>query len=342
MKRRRLIWLVWLVITFCLYFFENNSGTRIVLAVSVITPFISAFFAILCADRVQFEISAPEFVWKGLEFDCNLKTSGSVFLSFCSPVCRVCVWNPLTAEAFESERIRVVRVKSISLNSEHCGSLVIRLTEAAVEDLFGLFRFPVAVERSNETRTMIYPVLFPVRIIQSGAPNSSRETVRMENASANGMDDSAYAGVREYVPGDPVRQIHWKLSVKTDRILIREREKEGLELIGLCFINVLSHADVDAIDNAAETLLSVSHTLLLENIPHNIYRYDHLREAIETLVVHTESDFLQMRDELLRTEVVIIDNMSFPESSLPSGKVISFEPSAGRWSFGNEAVVVEI
>lgn len=36
--------------------------------------------------------------------------------------------------------------------------------------------------------------------------------------------DSEPGNVREYIPGDPIRAIHWKLTAKTDRLLIRQEE----------------------------------------------------------------------------------------------------------------------
>ncbi|MGI6725861.1 MAG: DUF58 domain-containing protein [Christensenellales bacterium] len=48
MRRRRIGYAVWLLLSICLYFFENNTGTRVVLACSALVPLLpllrSAFF----------------------------------------------------------------------------------------------------------------------------------------------------------------------------------------------------------------------------------------------------------------------------------------------------------
>ena len=38
MKKRLVYWLIWLPLAICLYFFENNTGTRIVLACTILLP----------------------------------------------------------------------------------------------------------------------------------------------------------------------------------------------------------------------------------------------------------------------------------------------------------------
>ena len=40
MIRRRIGYAVWLLLAVCLYFFENNTGTRIVLVCTLLLPFI--------------------------------------------------------------------------------------------------------------------------------------------------------------------------------------------------------------------------------------------------------------------------------------------------------------
>ena len=39
--------------------------------------------------------------------------------------------------------------------------------------------------------------------------------------SRRGNDPGEVRAIREYVPGDPVRNIHWKLSEKTDKLLVK-------------------------------------------------------------------------------------------------------------------------
>ena len=54
MSRRFIGWLIWLALAACLYFFENNTGTRIVLCCSLLLPLIPAFRRMLFgADHAE-------------------------------------------------------------------------------------------------------------------------------------------------------------------------------------------------------------------------------------------------------------------------------------------------
>ncbi len=60
MSRRIIGWLIWLGLAACLYFFENNTGTRIVLACSLLLPLIPAFRRmILGADHAETPARQP-------------------------------------------------------------------------------------------------------------------------------------------------------------------------------------------------------------------------------------------------------------------------------------------
>ena len=298
MIKRRVFWLLWLAAAAVLYFFENNTGTRIVLASSLLIPLLSILFAMLFTEHVRFELSVPERVHKGEIFTLVGSIQESWLLAACLPCASVCIENPLTGEMICSERLSFEREKSIRFKSDHCGSLVVRLQDRAVEDRFGLFRFSVQENASAERRVIVYPELFPVRIDHNNLSNGSEVNGSL-SAGNGGGDLSSYSGIREYVPGDPVRQIHWKLSVKTDRLLIRECEKDTAAGLTLWLETSPEKLDPAKMDHAAEALLSVSHSLCESNDPHQVSWFDHAREEMEKMFVASETDFEQMEKALL-------------------------------------------
>ena len=51
---------VWLLVAAELYFFENNTGTRAILAASLLLPAVSAGCAAISAHRLSLALDAPE------------------------------------------------------------------------------------------------------------------------------------------------------------------------------------------------------------------------------------------------------------------------------------------
>ena len=107
----------------------------------------------------------------------------------------------------------------IPVSKEQCGEIMVRCQEAYVYDLLGLFRVPI--KSFGEMTTIIYPQKVQMHVEMSkdiyGRP---REEGQIQNRRGN--DPSEMFDIREYVPGDDIRAVHWKLSSKTDTLILRE------------------------------------------------------------------------------------------------------------------------
>lgn len=100
-----------------------------------------------------------------------------------------------------------------------CGETALRCVSIRVWDLLGLFS--ASCEPFHEVRTVCYPPALRLELALS------RNTVGAANAEGlmqnrRGSDPSEIFDIREYQPGDDVRAIHWKLSCKTDTLILRE------------------------------------------------------------------------------------------------------------------------
>lgn len=110
-------------------------------------------------------------------------------------------------------------IYDILMHAEYCGEMKFTCTGIWAIDYFQLFHVPV--KGSKETRMLIYPrnVDLQVELSQEaiGAPKEDVST-----QSREGNDPSEMYDVREYIPGDDIRAVHWKLSSKMDELLLRQ------------------------------------------------------------------------------------------------------------------------
>lgn len=96
-------------------------------------------------------------------------------------------------------------------------------TEVESGDMFGLFRIKKNFE--TEKRLLIMPYTVPIR--QFPAPFgmlSGGQALRQKTLEVT----SYAAGVREYVPGDPLRRIHWPTSARKQELIVKEFEKDPM------------------------------------------------------------------------------------------------------------------
>lgn len=88
-------------------------------------------------------------------------------------------------------------------------------------DPFGIFR--VSRQFPAVSNLVVFPMLFPVRdFLSPPGLLPGGKAIRRKS-----MDVTPHAsGVREYVPGDPMKRIHWPTTVRRDRLMVKEFEQD--------------------------------------------------------------------------------------------------------------------
>lgn len=100
-----------------------------------------------------------------------------------------------------------------------CGQIDFETESIQVQDLFRLFC--VNIQNAAKADCICYPRQMNLLVEQSKRITGTPENEGiMQNRKGN--DPSEMFDIREYVPGDDIRSIHWKLSSKTDALILRE------------------------------------------------------------------------------------------------------------------------
>ncbi len=108
---------------------------------------------------------------------------------------------------------------SFSVVPPCCGEVAISCSETGISDLLHLFR--ERITPFNEVRTVIYPRPMQLEVTLSrDAVGETGDNGLTRNRK--GTDASEMFDIRAYVPGDDIRSIHWKLSGKTDELIVRQ------------------------------------------------------------------------------------------------------------------------
>lgn len=103
------------------------------------------------------------------------------------------------------------------LSFAYRGSYEIGVSELCYYDFFRLFRYRMKQEILRELFVM------PRRLqleAESGGDNQQEETETV--VILKGQDNTELSEIRSYQPGDSLRSIHWKLSSKTQDLMVRQ------------------------------------------------------------------------------------------------------------------------
>lgn len=168
----------------------------------------------------------------------------------CSPSCRAgsslrlsltaqCAKRLLVAKAavvdleLRNEMLGIVRTEQVviplyekntpvllEVSAKACGAVSVRCRQVRVWDLLEICSAPAAA--SEPAYTVIWPPIGgEVQLFSSLQAAGGSQTEGMAQ-TRRGSDLSEIFDFKEYMPGDDVRAIHWKLSGKTGRLLLRE------------------------------------------------------------------------------------------------------------------------
>ena len=284
MKTNHLFYSLWLLFAAALYFFENNTGTRAVLAASVLVPLFSILCAYGCSRKAALTLDLPAYGEKGVPLACRLSASP---LIFCEVHATLNLRNALTQEEMRAE---VSSDWPVSFPVPHCGLMTVSVERAEFRDVFGLCRFVIPCPVSRQA--LVTADCFSAQVATDFSPSHTREDSRF-SAVRIGDDFSETQSIRPYLPGDPVRQIHWKLSAKMGQTLLREIGAPQTGGLLLALAVDFEHAP-DALEASLVGLLSASQALLEQGIAHRVSLWRR-----ESIAVSSRADWERAQTLLL-------------------------------------------
>ena len=111
---------------------------------------------------------------------------------------------------------------TLPFHAVHVGVTSPGVNRYVVEDLFGLF----SISREPDIRSremLVLPMTFEVDELKFSSGDAGSEIMHKATEDIN-----APADVRSYQPGDPLKKIHWKLSLRKNELMVRRFEEPVL------------------------------------------------------------------------------------------------------------------
>lgn len=116
-------------------------------------------------------------------------------------------------------RARGKKQISVECRGIYCGMMQFQVIQCEIRDWLGLVLLKKQVNAKSELAIM--PNILPVQVDYEhmGRGEGEQETRTLPQ---KGDDVSEVTQIREYVPGDRLQNIHWKLSSKSDVFLVKD------------------------------------------------------------------------------------------------------------------------
>lgn len=213
-----LLWLLCVLALAAALLLTPHPALLAALAVFIAAPVVSWGILLLTRRKVHIRLNAPGVVGKNKPFSLQTRLESDIRLPFGKTVLWLQLTNVATGET-QKKRITLRGSGEWTLQSIYCGCIECRAAGVWCYDLFGIL--PVKIPCKAKKRIVVMPDTFPVEL-QTVLARSDRDDCAEYAPDRKGSDRTETMQIRDYVPGDPLQQIHWKLSGKLDRLIVRD------------------------------------------------------------------------------------------------------------------------
>ena len=262
MRKRFIAWVLLVLSAAIMYFFSNGSVTLAAFVALIAVLPLSYGVLRLTADKAEAFISEEAAEDGKKKFVLNFRNKG--FLPIAAIETEVLCTNLRNGETDTKQvNISLGPNASGSVNIElapiHAGRYELSTGPVRILDPLGIWTRKAKEEL--KAGFTVLPDIYDVRMSSAGV--AAMPESDMESNKTRGSVSGDTIDIREYVPGDPVSNIHWKLSEKTDKLLVRELGSPQSDQYLLILDNASEAADDSAaLDAVAAVYASVIHDLI--------------------------------------------------------------------------------
>lgn len=245
----------------------------IIMLFLILFPIYSVFGVYSVAKKISLELTLPrEPMDKGTDFYVGMQFQNPTIFPIVNATLKLRAANAFYGE--EGEHILNVPIRCLGgtqvkypITMDSCGRFSLEVVGFHLTDLLGVLDVKVPCMVSGEC--LVVPVGAD-RNQEAGRLYQQGVSEAMESKE-KGYDFSEISGIREYIPGDKLQNIHWKLSVKRDELMVKERV--SVSPMQLNVVVELARDENQGLEQILELADSVTRAFVKQNLPFTVYYY---------------------------------------------------------------------
>ena len=239
-------------LSFVIFLLHKQWLSWLVLVTVVLLPWVSLLISLPAMLTAQAQLKYPTRVRMGMPATVSRVTKCRFPLARVE--CRLRLHNTLSGE-------RYVGKPGEYIPTDHCGLMEVACHRLWVWDCLGFFRRRLPVEETGQVYIEPKPVAG-----QLPSLTGTGSTGIWLPKPGGGFSENHE--LRLYRPGDDLRNIHWKLSGKTGKLIYREAMEPAQKQMALA---VTLSGEPEELDRKLGSLLDASNQLLSQVRPHRIH-----------------------------------------------------------------------
>ena len=218
MLKTWVIYFLTLISTFIFFLFYKMWVSWYCLIALLLVPVFALIVAVVSSLTLKVKTEAPCATIKGKPAYINLSVEGiaSVFSFY---KLKMTITDHMSGKK-KKEAITIYDngVTSLPLETDHCGAYSYKLGKLKVYDILGFFHFSTNLNKDIEL------LVKPAPAMPGYMPDMYG--FKAKNLRKSKKPHSEIYDIRDYQLGDSVKTIHWKMSAKKEKLLVKEPLEE--------------------------------------------------------------------------------------------------------------------
>lgn len=291
--------------------FYLEYGAVAIMGLLIIVPVVMFLFLLIIRRRIHVSVDSKNPVAEKDSMDKPARAAvilsvenGNRILPITKGIARVHYENLFSGEK-GSFKIRFSvdagrkRDRRIPVSMVNCGNVAITVERVRIYDYLSIFAWTVG--KNFKTQNIL--VLPPQKEIYLGEDrwyNETNEDSDRFSLYKKGDDPSEIFNIREYMDGDKIQRIHWKLSSKTGSLMVKEGSLPLTKAVNI-FVDLCTQGTKRQRHTGANRLVqgiySIAMFMTERGIPQKYIWYDEKNELVqERLVEHVEELLWMFQD----------------------------------------------
>lgn len=253
------------IILFVVFILQNSAFAffTALIFLFLLTASFATTFAV--KNKISAKAVLPPTGEKNKEVFGKIILENGSSLPIFKAFCEVKIKNNLT----EEENSVLIKLSALpkskaeaefALSLKFCGYVTAKTEKIYLLDIFGFLPLAVKKFESVKGKMTVLPETFePVIVFKNILPVP--EDSESYSLDKKGYDYSETFQIREYAYGDSIKQIHWKLSEKLDKTIVRDASLPVAKNIMLFWDKTAGALPAER-DSMAEAVSSVAQSLL--------------------------------------------------------------------------------
>lgn len=305
MAAKRIIYIIMLLATSAAFVVSNNGIALFLLVSLLVLPQISLCMLLVVYKTVRFELSVRESCIRGGTLQLTMRASAKPRFFIGSVKVLVAIENT----TFHKTEYKNFMINDLSFtshvfdyNGADAGRICVKCDGLKLIGLFGVYsikvKYPVFAE------AMVSPVLYDDIGITIGDRGSDTVFGDMSLPKKGGDITEVY-NVRDYVAGDSLSAVHWKLSGKFGTLKSKEfgttDDRRRLILVDMSRSKYGNTATDEQLNGVLDVVVSISNALKGTGYTHSVGWFDN--GAFESSEVNDSDSFVRMVGKLMSVKV---------------------------------------